>query len=375
MTIVSTLKTAWRSAWALRKHHAEPAWAVMLAVTLATLPLAPALMGLVAVFVYLEPSDWWRIVPLPLTVIFLSAAYTLLLLHRLVELALPQRVLAQLSPPQGARAALVRSAIFVFGGAFGLMLGGTFVGWLYDFTVWDKFRSLPVALLRLTGFLSLIALANLSWWRLRVRQESAQRQATEAQLRLLQAQIEPHFLFNTLANVQSLMDYDTPRAKQMLEAFSDYLRSSLTQLRDVDSTLAFEMETARNYLELLQIRMGERLAFTFDVSTQAQAAVLPTLLLQPLVENAIQHGLEPKVEGGVVRVSAEVEGVRLRLTVDDDGLGLDAPRRHGRSGNGMALANLRARLQTRYGKEASLRVEARAPGTRSIIELPFTATP
>lgn len=211
------------------------------------------------------------------------------------------------------------------------------------------------------------------YWRARSREVEAQARATEAQLRLLQAQIEPHFLFNTLANVQSLIDYDTPRAKQMLEAFTDYLRASLGQLRHDDSSLAAELEMAQSYLQLLQTRMGERLRFVIEADARSSSAVLPPLLLQPLIENAIHHGLEPKIDGGTVRISARVVGEQLQVCIDDDGLGLDAPRRPGKISNGVALENVRARLLTRYASTAALRLEALPIGTRAVLTLPFTA--
>ena len=212
------------------------------------------------------------------------------------------------------------------------------------------------------------------FWRARSRELIAQARVTEAQLRLLQAQIEPHFLFNTLANVQSLIDHDTPKAKAMLEAFTDYLRASLGPLRHADSTLEGELQMAQSYLLLLQMRMGERLAFTVDASAEARKAVLPPLLLQPLIENAIHHGLEPKVDGGTVRLVATVQDGDLRVVIEDDGLGLHAPRRPGRPGTGMALDNIRTRLLTRYGEAAELKLTALPAGTQATLTLPFTVT-
>jgi sensor histidine kinase YesM len=216
---------------------------------------------------------------------------------------------------------------------------------------------------------------NWLWWSLQAKQQALKLQATESQLRLLQAQIEPHFLFNTLANVQSLMDHDTQRAKLMLEAFTEYLRASLSQWRSADSTLGAELDMAQSYLLLLQIRMDERLRFVIEANEQARGAVVPPLLLQPLVENAIHHGLEPKVEGGQVRISARVNDGRLQVCVDDDGLGLDAPRRAGRSGQGVALENIRARLKTRYADNAELSLQPLPVGARACLNIPYITTP
>ena len=187
--------------------------------------------------------------------------------------------------------------------------------------------------------------------------------ANEAQLRLLQGQMEPHFLFNTLANVISLIDADAPRAKHMLEALTDYLRASLGGLRHDDSTLAGELDLARRYLQLMQTRMGDRLRFEIEVDDAPAPRRLMPLVLQPLIENAVKHGLEPQVDGGTVRVKAArvaVDGQdSLQVCIEDDGAGLAAaarrPRRRvagGADGNGIALANLRERLQARFGAAA-----------------------
>ena len=201
---------------------------------------------------------------------------------------------------------------------------------------------------------------------------AARMHATEAQLKLLQAQIEPHFLFNTLANVLSLIEADPPRARGMLEAFVDYLRSSLHQQRRDETSVGAELELAQAYLQLLAARMDDRLRFTITASDAAREARIPPLLLQPLVENAIRHGLEPKLEGGTVRIEAHCLGGRLQLSVSDDGQGLDAPMRARIRGNGVALANIRARLAARYASRAALRLEPLQPGTRALLDIPWS---
>lgn len=222
-----------------------------------------------------------------------------------------------------------------------------------------------------TGILTLITTAFFYiLFSVRAQRLQAEKRAVEAQLRLLQGQIEPHFLFNTLANVVSLMDEDTPRAKRMLETFTDYLRSSLSSLRRDDATLGSELELLHNYLELMQFRMEDRLQFRFDFDGVDRNARIPPLLLQPLVENAIHHGLEPKVEGGTIRVSARREGPDLVLEVQDDGMGLGAPNRRP-GGAGIALANLRERLGAQYGDAASLTLADGNPGTRASLRVPF----
>jgi hypothetical protein len=277
---------------------------------------------------------------------------------------------ARIEALEGWRRTVFFSGTPLIGAALGLPVGM----WLQGGGVaWHRIDD-PNTLAGMVLLSLLTTLVLHFFWRARSRELMAQARATEAQLRLLQAQIEPHFLFNTLAHVQCLMDEDIPAAKQMLETFTDYLRASLGQLRHADSSLGAELEMAESYLRLLQTRMGERLRFSITASAQARTAVLPPLLLQPLIENAIHHGLEPKVEGGTVSLSATVQGGRLTVHIEDDGLGLDAPRRRVNSNNnGMALENIRARLLTRYGDDAALALQALPVGTLAILTLPFKA--
>jgi sensor histidine kinase YesM len=239
-------------------------------------------------------------------------------------------------------------------------------------------------------WLSMLAITVLTstlvylYFELRNREFQAEARAADARLRLLHGQMEPHFLFNTLANVISLIDADPPRARAVLEEFTDYLRASLGGMRSGQSTLGAELELATHFLHLMQARMSERLRFELDSEPALRGAALPALLLQPLVENAVKHGLEPKLEGGSVRVSAArvATGGRpaLRICVVDDGVGLDAPARRGRApqaaaceGAGIALANLRERLQALYGGAAQLTLSPRTdgPGAEACLVVPL----
>jgi signal transduction histidine kinase len=193
----------------------------------------------------------------------------------------------------------------------------------------------------------------------RARNEAVERRALEAQLRLMQAQIEPHFLFNTLANLDALITSDPARAHAMLGHLNDYLRASLAAARRERHTLGDEFALLSGYLELLAIRMGPRLDFALDMPAALAAAPLPPMLLQPLVENAIRHGLEPKVEGGRVAVRARRDGATLVLTVEDDGVGLGASLA---PGAGVGLTHVRERLAALYGGAASLELGAAAGG-------------
>ena len=159
----------------------------------------------------------------------------------------------------------------------------------------------------------------------------------------------------------------------MLESFTDYLRSSLTSLRVEQATLGSELDLVHNYLGLLKTRMEYRLHYRINSDPALRELTLPPLLLQPLVENAIHHGLEPKVEGGQVRVSVQMLGAFLVIEVADDGLGLSAPPRR-KVGAGLALNNLRERLQAHYGDEASLTLTEAQPGTVATLRLPLPLT-
>jgi sensor histidine kinase YesM len=268
-----------------------------------------------------------------------------------------------------------RSALFFSGLSVLCALLGVLVGlWFID-RIWSG-QNLSQALGNLgfwRQFLLVSALISvvLSWrYRARWKQEMLQARVTEAQLKLLQGQIEPHFLFNTLANVQSLIDFDPERAKLMLERFTDYLRASLGQLRGESTTLAQEFAMLEAYLGLMQLRMGERLKVELSLPADLGSVELPPLLVQPLVENAIHHGLEPKIAGGTVAVSAKRVDGRLWIEVADDGQGLDGPKRRG--GNGLALGNIRERLTARFGPSATLELLPRdGGGTLARIQIPL----
>jgi sensor histidine kinase YesM len=198
------------------------------------------------------------------------------------------------------------------------------------------------------------------------RLEAAERAASEANLRALQAQIEPHFLFNTLANVDGLIHADPDKAKHMLEQFIVYLRSTLAETRETETTLAREFELMKTYLAVLQIRMGERLNAEFDLPQNCRQLKLPPMLLQPLVENAIKHGLEPKVEGGSIAIQARLEGEVIKLVVCDTGIGFS-----GATSSGLGLSNVRERVQKLFNGKGSVMIEENRPqGTRVTLTIP-----
>ncbi|XYJ09760.1 sensor histidine kinase [Telluria sp. B2] len=377
MMICSTIARNWESFWTLRKRRPGDWWAQLLIASGLAL-LAWAGLGLLSMAGVLttetrDPAFLRRLVTGVLQ-LFLVIAWSVLAVVRLAECLLSEAALARLSPVRSRSAALAVSLLLIAGVMLGNLLGSALLSWLYPDS--ELFASSALRRqLRFLQFLPFIGIVGAIFWRQHLQRQTIKDQAAEAQLRLLQAQIEPHFLFNTLANIESLLDADPPRARAMLEAFSDHLRAGMGQLRVQETTLGAELEMAANYLRLLQIRMGGRLRFAVDAGPQARAALLPPLLVQPLVENAIRHGLEPKVAGGEVRIVAEVDAGRLRIRVLDDGLGQDAPRDG--KGAGMALANIRARLQHRFGDRARLDLNlslANTGGASATIELPYRTT-
>jgi LytS/YehU family sensor histidine kinase len=193
--------------------------------------------------------------------------------------------------------------------------------------------------------------------------QSERRQAAEAlqsetaaKLALLQAQIEPHFLFNTLANVLSVIESDPGTAKTILEHLNRYLRVSLGRTRRPSGTVADEIDLVRPLLAIAALRLGDRLRYSISVPDALQSAALPPLLLQPLVENALRHGIDPAVKGGDIRIDAERRDGTLMLRVVDSGVGLDAG-----APEGVGLANVRARLERLYGERGRLALYRNQP--------------
>lgn len=185
-----------------------------------------------------------------------------------------------------------------------------------------------------------------------------ERQALDARLRLMQAQIEPHFLFNTLANVRALVETGSPQAAPVLGSLIAYLRAAMPRLQNEAATLGDELSLVRAYLELMHLRMPDRLEFSIDVPDALRSLRFPPMALLTLVENAIRHGIDPSEEGGVIEVVAEASGAdgSLRIWVSDSGVGLS----HSMS-TGMGLRNLRERLKLFYGANASLQLTENSP--------------
>jgi len=200
-------------------------------------------------------------------------------------------------------------------------------------------------------------------------EEGLKRQLAEAQLKMMQAQVEPHFLFNTLASVDYLIETDPARASTMQKNLIQYLRAALPQMREGSTTVGKEVALVRSYLEILKVRMEDRLQFAITVPQGLMSAQFPPMVLQSLVENAIKHALEPKPEGGSITVTADIANGNLRLTVADTGLGFGVA---GHAGTGVGLANVRERLAALYGGRARFTIEANSPtGTIATVEVPY----
>jgi len=200
---------------------------------------------------------------------------------------------------------------------------------------------------------------------------SMQRQLSEAKMQMMQAQVEPHFLFNTLASVEHLIQVDPPRAAKMQRSLIQYLRAVLPQMRDnaLITNLGREADMVQAYLNLLKMRMEERLTVDFNIPDGLRTAAFPPMMLQSMVENAIKHGLEVKPEGGTLRVLADVAHSKLRVTVTDDGLGFGAVPS---DGTGLGLPTIRERLKLLHGDQGSLTITPNLPsGVCAVIEVPY----
>jgi len=204
--------------------------------------------------------------------------------------------------------------------------------------------------------------------------EQLKRQVVEARMAAMQAQVEPHFLFNTLASIDHLIETDPPRASTMQKNLIALLRASMPSMRESNPALhnlGREMAVIRPYLEILKVRMEDRLQTSIMVPEGLLSAEFPPMMIQSLVENAIKHGLEPKAEGGTLSVSAEIVHGRLAVTVADTGLGFG---RADTAGTGIGLANIRERLKLLYGDKASMVVADNLPsGTIVTLTVPYQA--
>ena len=283
--------------------------------------------------------------------------------------------------PTGLSGFLLPFASIVLG-----YLGGTLLGdWWCGYSSWEQGGRaqlrISIGITVVAGFLGtyyFYTKSKSAWLLAKVNEVRSQ--ASEAQLKLLETQLEPHMLFNTLANLRMLIGTDPARAQEMLDRMIGYLRATLSASRSTQHPLANEFERLRDYLELMAVRMGPRLAYTLELPEALRDVPVPPLLLQPLVENAIRHGLEPQVEGGHITVRASTRrgdgGPQLVLDVIDTGAGLPDTLPTPGPGQSFGLAQARERLATLHGTAGTLKLIAgSAGGTSATVTFPLKSSP
>lgn len=258
---------------------------------------------------------------------------------------------------------LAATAVSVFAGSapVGLDIGS---GKYFDAGFWADW-AMAIAV----GYLVLhrVEAARADTHRLELQRRAIEVRQMGARLTVLEAQIEPHFLFNTLSNVRRLCQQDLARGRNMLAQLSRYLRAALPKIRRDHAPLSDEIDLAMAYLDLQRMRMGERLDVRLDIPAAHRNASIPTMMLVTLVENAIKHGLSPLPEGGSVCIASKRDGDLLEVSVSDTGRGFTAE-----SGDGVGLSNIRARLAALYGGKAVLRLSANQPrGIAATLVLPW----
>ncbi len=289
---------------------------------------------------------------------------------------------------------VVMAMLSMLGMAFGLFAGRALAAWVCGHPVnWrtgavEETSTFTVSLIIsvFATFTSIVyfwtrereAVFSLHTAEAREKAEIVSRELTETQLRLLRAQIEPHMLFNTLSNLRALITQDPKAAQSMLDRLIDFFRASLDASRTEWSSLQREFDLVSDYLSLIAIRLGTRLSYELDLPADLAAVTIPSMLIQPLVENSIKHGIEPALDGGKVRVQVRLIGDSIEIRIEDDGVGLGSTQvahsTDSKPSSGFGNTHLRERLQNLYGKRARFDLEPNAPhGTLVRILLPLRA--
>jgi hypothetical protein len=238
------------------------------------------------------------------------------------------------------------------------------------FTIWDVLNTNPTQVWT-WAFLELVLTSATIWFFTQQYQHREDRKSnTETRLRLLESQLEPHMLFNTLANLRALVTSDPAMATKMLDRIVNYLRANLSGSRITMHSLSEEFERLDDYLDIMKIRMGSRLSYTLYLAPELAHHLVPPFILQPLVENAIKHGLEPKIEGGSIFIKAVVNGGKVVLEVNDTGLGVHQDDLI--KSNGFGWAQVSERLVATYGQNATINLIAtEAYKTSAKITFPY----
>ncbi|HUP28772.1 MAG TPA: histidine kinase [Usitatibacter sp.] len=306
---------------------------------------------------------------LDLLVTAVCVGYTSMLLYTVAS-NLRQRVL----PREAAQVIAI-----VLGSVLGTLLAGMLKGRTLGMMFTERLSGVAVSMGLGVGFGCVVIAAILlrerhardqaSILRGEAERHRLEKNMLEARLAVMQAQVEPHFLFNTLANVQHLVETDPAAASRMLESLIQYLRAALPQMREAVTNLGREVDMARAFLEIQRVRMGARLDFEIEVPQALQSRDFPPMMLISLVENAVKHGVDPCCECSSITIRAEEAEGRLRVSVTDTGEGIRP-----RKGGGVGLANIRERLRALYGASARLVLEENAPhGVVAFIEVPAAA--
>lgn len=237
--------------------------------------------------------------------------------------------------------------VAILGYGIGVSIGDAYAGR----STWDMLHGAPGRFWAVLLWSLGISAGFLFYFYHREQAHELQRLATETRLKLLESQLEPHMLFNTLANLRALIATDPTRATEMLDRLGDFLRATLAASRNDarGQSLKAEFDRLRDYLELMAMRLGPRIRYTLDLPGELSDHPIPPLLLQPLVENAIKHGLEPSISGGDIHVSASKGVSTLRITVKDTGVGMDTA-----TPPGFGLMQVRERLDTTYGPQGQM---------------------
>ncbi len=283
--------------------------------------------------------------------------------------------------PSGWRSVVLQVSSVVIGYTVGTGIGDLYCG-SSTFALWRdsprSFASYLVLCIAISASVSYFFMSRSKDQRRQREIAMVQRDAAEARLKLLESQLEPHMLFNTLANLRALIGVDPPRAQAMLDQLIAFLRATLGASRVPFHALEAEFERVADYLALMQVRMGPRLETRLELPPELASLPVPPFVLQPLVENAIKHGLEPHVGNGRIEVRAARDGDRVRLTVRDTGAGVTAPDPNAphdadAAPSRFGLAQVRARLAAVYGAAASLELtpaDDAEGGSRAVVTLP-----
>jgi len=268
----------------------------------------------------------------------------------------------------------LRIITFIGIAILGAATGQALATWIISFFVESTEPAFEVNNLLATGFIAIAASIiftsfqrhrqNLLTLKLEASEES--RRADNARHAMLQAQLEPHMLFNTLANLRVLISTDKNKAIDMLDRLDSFLKETLSASQTRNQPLSHEFNVLEDYLELMKVRFGDRLQFTLQLDANCEHVSVPTMLLQPLVENAIKHGIEPQIEGGSIHVTAHCTGANTILNVSDTGVGFDAQHDNPSlaakdtlsiSSGGFGLTNIKERIAQSYGDKATIKID------------------